>query len=108
MPKFEQKYTEDDFLDAIKGTPKTVGYIARKVGCARSTTIIYLEKLLAEGKIVKESVDDGALFVYRNVKLKTKSNKILFDFTEEDFNQYLSSLTESERNALINDLRGED
>lgn len=62
---FEPKYTEDDFLDVLKGTPKTIGYISKLVGSARQTTVTYVNKLVEEGKVVKESVDDGALFIYR-------------------------------------------
>lgn len=65
MPKFEPKYTDEDFLEVLKGDSKTIGYIAKKVGCARSTAVIYLEKLKAEGKIERESIDDGALFVWK-------------------------------------------
>lgn len=69
MPKFEPKYAEDDFLKVLEGDSKTIGFIAKKVGAARSTTVIHLNKLLEVGKIEKESIDDGALFVY---KLKDK------------------------------------
>lgn len=62
---FEPKYTEEDFLNALKGTPKTIGYLSRLVGCARQTTLVYVNKLVEEGRVVKESIDDGALFVYR-------------------------------------------
>lgn len=65
MPKFEQKYVDDDFLSVIKGDSKTTGYIAKKVGAARSTTVLWLEKLQEEGKIEKESIDDGNLFVWK-------------------------------------------
>jgi predicted transcriptional regulator len=62
---FEPKYTEEDFLYALKDTPKTIGYLSRLVGCARQTTVTYMKKLVEKGKVVKESVDDGALFIYR-------------------------------------------
>lgn len=65
MPKFEKKYTDKDFLDVIKGDSKTVGYIAKKVGAARSTTVNYLERLQKENKIERESIDDGALYVWK-------------------------------------------
>lgn len=68
MPKFEPKYTDKDFLEVIKGTSKTVGYIAKKVGAARSTTVNYLERLKKENKVEKESIDDGALYVWKLVK----------------------------------------
>lgn len=63
---FEPKYTEEDFLNALKGTPKTIGYLSRLVGSARQTTVAYINKLVEEGKVIKESVDDGALFIYRD------------------------------------------
>ena len=67
---FESKYTEKDFLDALEGTPKTIGYLSRLVGSARQTTVTYVNKLMEDGKAIKESVDDGALFIYR-----VKNNK---------------------------------
>lgn len=72
MTKFEPKYTDDDFLNVIKGDSKTTGYIAKRVGAARSTTVNYLERLQKEGKIEKVSVDDGQLFVW---KIKTTTRE---------------------------------
>lgn len=65
MPQFESKYTDKEFLDALKGTSKTIGYISRRIGSARATTVTYLERLQKEGKVIKESIDDGNLFVYK-------------------------------------------
>jgi len=65
MPKFEPKYTEEDFLKVLEGDSKTIGFIAKKVGAARSTTVIYLNKLLEDGKVERESIDDGALYVWK-------------------------------------------
>jgi hypothetical protein len=65
MSKFEQKYTDADFLKVIEGDSKTTGFIAKAVGAARSTTVLWLEKLQNEGKIEKESIDDGNLFVWK-------------------------------------------
>jgi len=68
MARFKQQYTESDFLEVLKGDCKTVGYIAKLIGCARSTAVLYLDKLKGEGKVIKISVDDGALFVWKIVK----------------------------------------
>lgn len=65
MSKFEQKYTDDDFLKVIAGDSKTTGFIAKAVGAARSTTVLWLDKLQEEGKIEKESIDNGNLFVWK-------------------------------------------
>jgi len=66
MPKFEPKYTEKDFLQAAEGL-KTIGFISKTVGCARMTTKTYIDKLVSEGKIQKQAVDEGQLFVYSKV-----------------------------------------
>jgi hypothetical protein len=65
MPKFEQKYADEDFLKVIAGDSKTTGFIAKTVGAARSTTVLWLEKLQNEGKIEKESIDNGNLFIWK-------------------------------------------
>jgi len=65
MARFTPKYTEKDFLNALKGDCKTVGYIAKLIGCARSTAVLYLDKLKEEGKVTRISIDDGALFVWK-------------------------------------------
>jgi hypothetical protein len=66
MPKFEPKYTDKDFLQAAEGL-KTIGFITKTVGCARMTTITYINKLVDEGKVQKQHVDEGQLFVYSRV-----------------------------------------
>ncbi|HEY3362445.1 MAG TPA: hypothetical protein VGK06_11670 [Methanosarcina sp.] len=65
MPKFESKYTDDDFLKVIEGDSKTTGFIAKAVGAARSTTVLWLEKLQTAEKIEKESIDNGNMFVWK-------------------------------------------
>lgn len=65
MAKFEPKYTEQNFKDALKGTPKTIGYISKLTGAARMTTINYINKLVENEEVIKEAVDDGALYIYR-------------------------------------------
>jgi hypothetical protein len=65
MARFEQQYTDDDFISAINGGMKTVGYILKKVGCARSTAVMYLERMEKEGKIEKVSIDDGLINVWK-------------------------------------------
>lgn len=65
MPKFEPKYSEEDFKKVLEGTPKTIGYISRLTGAARQTTVTYINRLVEEGKVKKESVDDGSLYIYR-------------------------------------------
>jgi hypothetical protein len=65
MPKFEQKYADNDFLKVIEGDSKTTGFIAKAVGAARSTTVLWLEKLQTDGEIEKESIDNGNLFVWK-------------------------------------------
>lgn len=64
MPKFEQKYSEEDFLKVLEGTPKTIGFISKRVGSARQTTLNYINSLVEKGTVIKESVDDGALYIY--------------------------------------------
>lgn len=64
MPKFEQKYSEEDFLKVLEGTPKTIGFITKRVGSARQTTLNYVNSLVEKGAVIKESVDDGALYIY--------------------------------------------
>jgi hypothetical protein len=68
MARFEAKYTEDDFLNAINGGLKTTGYVAKKVGCVRSTAVLYLDKLRDAGKIEELPIDDGAAHVWKIVK----------------------------------------
>jgi GTP-sensing pleiotropic transcriptional regulator CodY len=65
MARFEAKYTENDFLNAINGGLKTTGYIAKKVGCVRSTAVLYLDKLKEAGRVEEISVDDGAMHVWK-------------------------------------------
>lgn len=66
MPQYEQKYSENDFLEVLDGL-RTMGGITRKVGCARMTCINYINKLIQEGKVEKIAVDDGFMYVYRKI-----------------------------------------
>lgn len=68
MARFVEQYTDKDFLAAINGGMKTVGYILKKVGCARSTAVNYLERMEKEGKIEKVEIDDGLMNVWKVVK----------------------------------------
>lgn len=65
VPKFEQRYNLEDFRQALKGGFKTAGFVAKKVGSARSTAVIYLEKLIESGEAEKFEVDDGQSFVWK-------------------------------------------
>jgi hypothetical protein len=49
----------------LEGDSKTTGFIAKTVGAARSTTVLWLEKLQEEGKIERESIDNGNMFVWK-------------------------------------------
>lgn len=48
----------------MKGEPKTVGYIAKLVGCSRGTAVTYLDKLKEAGKVERTSIDAGNLYVW--------------------------------------------
>lgn len=65
IPKFENKFTEESFLKVMKGEPKTVGYIAKLVGCSRSTAVTYLDRLKEACKVERESIDDGNQFIWK-------------------------------------------
>lgn len=69
IPKFEQKYTEEDFLKVLGGEPKTVGYIAKLVGCSRSTAVTYLNTLKEKKKVTRMSIDDGNQFAWSLVEV---------------------------------------
>jgi hypothetical protein len=64
VPKFEQRYNLEDFRQALKGGFKTAGFVAKKVGCARSTAVIYLDKLIESGEVEKFEVDGGQSSVW--------------------------------------------
>lgn len=65
MPQYEQKYSENDFLEALGEGLRTLGGITKKVGCARMTCVTYMNNLVKSGKVEKLSVDDGQMFVYK-------------------------------------------
>jgi hypothetical protein len=68
IPKFESKYSEEDFLRVMQGEPKTVGYIAKLVGCSRATAVTYLDRLKEKNKASRASIDDGNQFVWSLVE----------------------------------------
>lgn len=65
MPKFESLYTENDFIAALGSGFKTPGFVAKKVGCARSTALVYLNKLVEDGKAERIDVDEGQSTVFK-------------------------------------------
>lgn len=65
MAKFKQVYNEDDIKNAMKkGEFYTPGFLAKRIGCARSTCLVYLEKLEIEGNVVRCPVDEGQSYVW--------------------------------------------
>jgi hypothetical protein len=68
MPKFEQKYTEKDFIAALGSGFKTPGFVAKKVGCARSTALVYLNQLVEDEKAERIEVDEGQSTVFRYIE----------------------------------------
>jgi DNA-binding IclR family transcriptional regulator len=66
MAKFEPKYSNQDFLDVLKGGElRTLGGIAKLIGCARMTAITYMDNLVKCKMVEKLAVDDGQLYVYK-------------------------------------------
>jgi hypothetical protein len=61
---FTEKYTDNDFLKVLEGEPKTIGFVAKSVGAARATTVVWLKKLEQAGEVKKISIDDGAMHVW--------------------------------------------
>lgn len=68
MPKFTAQYKDDDFISALGSGFKTPGFVAKKVGCARSTALVYLNKLVDDGKAERIEVDEGQSTVFRLLK----------------------------------------
>lgn len=58
----EPTYSENDFLAAIPadGKPCNTAHIIAQVGCARNTAIVWLDRLVACGKIVKIEILGGS------------------------------------------------
>lgn len=69
MPQFEQKYTDDEeFLKLLRNGLKTTGYVTKKIGCARRTAEVHLNRLSAEGKVEKIEIDDGLNHVWQAIE----------------------------------------
>lgn len=49
----------------MRGGLKTVGYIAKKVGCARQTAVTYLNEMKEKEIVERLPVDDGQLYVWK-------------------------------------------
>lgn len=65
MPRFEKKYTDDEFMNALSFFHlRTTSYVMRKLGCDRKTAKIYLDRLASERKVKKFEVDDGQSYVW--------------------------------------------
>lgn len=65
MTKFKQVYNQQDIKNAMKvGFFYTPGFLAKRIGCARSTCLVYLEMLDAEGEVIRYSVDENQSYVW--------------------------------------------
>jgi hypothetical protein len=56
--KFETKFTENDFLNALStDTIKSTAAIMKALGCSRNTAKVALDKLEYQGKIKKITIE---------------------------------------------------
>jgi len=64
--RYEQKYNDQDFLDALDNTKlRTAGYIAKKIKCTLPTAKSYLKSLTERNLIESVSIDDGQIVAYK-------------------------------------------